>query len=63
MARRGYPLRFAYGDRVMWGDRCVVIEYVAEDAALVTFQQLELGVQRMRCAIAPLRELDLRMPS
>ncbi len=63
MPRREYPLRWAYGDRAVWRDRCVVLEYVAADAALVTFSQSELGVSRWRCAIAPLHELELRAPS
>ncbi len=62
MPRREYPLRWAYGDRALWRGRCVIVEYVADDAALVTMQQLELGVPRWRCAIAPIYELDLRKP-
>ncbi len=63
MARREYPLRWAYGDRAVWRGRCVVLEYVAADAALVTMQQAELGESRWRCAIAPLHELEMRAPS
>ncbi len=46
----------------MWRGRCVTVEYVAEDAALVTFRQLELldVSPRTRCAIAPIGELELR---
>ncbi len=62
-ARREYPLRWAVDDRAAWRGRCVVLEYVAGDAALVTFQQSELGEPRWRCAIAPLHELELRRPS
>ncbi len=63
MPRREYPLRWAYGDRAAWRGRCVTVEYVADDAALVTMLQLELGVARWRCAIAPIHELELRAPS
>ncbi len=59
------PLRWAFGDRAMWRGRCVTLEYVAEDAALVTFAQFELldVTPRTRCAIAPIGELEMRAPS
>jgi hypothetical protein len=51
------PLKWAGGDRGRWGDRDVVVEYAAEDAALISYVN-ELG--KMRFAIVPIADLELR---
>lgn len=70
------PLRWAGGDRARWRGRDVVVEYAADDGALISWEvppdephafseylAATLGRRRMRFAIVALTDLELRLPN
>ncbi len=55
------PLVWRAGDRARWNDRDVVVEYTADDGALISYRRE--GDKRDRYAIVSLSALSLRLPN
>jgi len=56
------PLRWFAGDRARWRGITCTVEYVAEDAVLISYRIPEEG-QGLKHAIVSLPELDLNLPN
>ena len=43
-----FPIRYAAGDRVMWQGQSCTVEYVADDALLISYPSLLSALSRHR---------------